>query len=131
MNKNLAIKIVLSIVIAVTLFHILILAKIIPYTIAWGGRLTNDSDMYVFESISIAINLLLLFVLLMKGAFIKPLLSQKVLNVILYVFLILFILNTIGNIFSKTNFEKLFALVTLGLAVLLWLIVKKDKTIDP
>jgi hypothetical protein len=36
------------------LFHLSIIAKIIPYNITWGGRLTNDTEMYVFETISIS-----------------------------------------------------------------------------
>jgi hypothetical protein len=40
---------------------------------------------------------------------------------------VLFALNTIGNIFAKTNFEKGFTVVTLATTVLLWIILKKPK----
>jgi hypothetical protein len=43
-------------------FHSLILLKVIPYAIAWGGRLQNDSEMFVFEGVSIALNALFLFI---------------------------------------------------------------------
>ena len=56
MNINTSIKIFLGLLFSVILFHICIIIKIIPYNIAWGGRLTNDNEMYVFESISILIN---------------------------------------------------------------------------
>ena len=127
MKASLSIKIILGISIAVTLFHLCILFKIIPYDIAWGGRLTNDSEMYVFESISLVVNFIFAFVLLIKGKFIKQWLPAKAVNLILWVFLVLFALNTVGNIFAETNFEKGFTFVTLALVVLLWVILKKNK----
>jgi hypothetical protein len=111
----------------VSLFHFFILAKIIPYSIAWGGRLTNDEEMYVFESISIVVNVFLVFLLSMKGNFLKFILPQRIVTFLLWCFFVLFILNTIGNFFAKTNFEKFFALVTAGFAFLLWKIQRADK----
>ncbi len=127
MTASRSIKIILGISIAVTLFHLCILFKIIPYDIAWGGRLTNDSEMYVFESISLLVNFIFIVVLLIRGKFIKQLLPAKAVHVILWVFLVLFALNTVGNIFAETNFEKGFTFVTLALVVLLWVILKKNK----
>ena len=106
---NNSIKIFLGLLTAVILFHICIIAKIIPYDITWGGRLKNDTEMYVFETISIFINVFLTWILLMEGNFIEFKFSSKTIHIILWVFFGLFVLNTIGNIFAKTNFEKLFA----------------------
>ena len=102
--------------------------KIIPYNIAWGGRLTNDNEMYVFESISILINAFLSWLLLMKGEFVKFKFTRNTVNIILWIFFGLFILNTVGNIFAKTNFEKLFAILTGLSAILIWNIIKHKKT---
>jgi hypothetical protein len=125
--SRIAIKIMLSIVIAVTIFHLSILLKIIPYEITWGGRLKNDSEMYVFETVSILINFILGLTLLVKGNYIKQVISLKIANIILWIFLILFGLNTIGNIFAKSNFEKLFAILTLSSSILIWIILKAKK----
>ena len=122
-----AIKVMLILVGMVTLFHLSILFKIIPYDITWGGRLQNDTEMYVFESISIAINLVLAVVLLIKGTYVKAILSPKVVNGILWVFFALFALNTVGNFVAETNFEKSFSLLTLGSAVLIWIILRAKK----
>lgn len=120
----------LGLIAAITVFHLCILIKIIPYEITWGGRLKSDAEMYVFESISIVVNLFLGLVLLIKGGFVRQLISSKVVNVILWAFFILFLLNTIGNVFAKTNFEKFFAVVTLAFSLLIWNILRKesDKT---
>jgi hypothetical protein len=124
MSYKTSINIFLWLLIAIVLFHISIIAKLIPYDIAWGGRLQSDSEMYVFETISILINLFLVFILLMKGNYIKFQFKEKTINAILWGFLVLFILNTIGNIFAKTNLEKLFAIMTSFFAILIWFILK-------
>jgi hypothetical protein len=123
-----AIKAFLGLLLAVILFHICIILKIIPYDITWGGRLTNDAEMYVFEIISILINVFLSWVLLMKGNLVKFKLSNKVVNGILWIFFAIFILNTIGNLFAKTFFEKFFAILTGLSAILIWNILKEKKT---
>ena len=123
-----SIKIYLGLLLAVILFHLCIITKIIPYDITWGGRLTNDTEMYVFEAISILINVFLSWVLLMKGSLVKHKFSNKVVNIILWIFFAIFVLNTIGNIFAKTTFEKLFAILTGFSAILIWNIVMKKNT---
>ena len=101
-----------------------VIAKIVPYDIAWGGRLQNDSQMYVFESISILIVLFLGLVLLMKGEYVKIRFRNKTVNIILWGFLALFLLNTIGNIFARTDFEKSFAVLTFLFSILIWMILR-------
>jgi len=124
---NNTIKIFLGLLTAVILFHICIILKIIRYDIVWGGQLKNDIEMYVFETISILINIFLSIVLLMKGDFIRFRFSDKVINVILWFFFVLFILNTIGNLFAQTFFEKFFAILTGFSAILIWNIIMKKK----
>ena len=124
LTKN-AINIILVIVMAVFVFHIGILLKYIPYNIAWGGRLKNDNEMYMFESLSIIINLVLMLVLLMKANKMKRLLSERIINIILWLFFGLFTLNTIGNLMAETNFEKSFAVLTAVLATLILLVLRK------
>jgi hypothetical protein len=122
--KNRALKIMIGLLMFIILFHFCIIIKIIPYKIAWGGRLENTKHMYIFETLSILINLFLFFILLMKGRYIESRFREKTLNIILGIFLILFVLNTVGNLFAQTAFEKLFALLTLKFAVLLWSVLR-------
>ncbi|WP_222165665.1 hypothetical protein [Edaphocola aurantiacus] len=126
MTNKLAIKILLGLVSAVILFHLCIIVKIIPYEITWGGRLQNDTEMYVSEAVSILINLFLGFLLLIKGAFIRPYLKRGI-NAILWVFFALFLLNTIGNLFAKTTFEQSFAVLTLIFAALIGFILRNKR----
>ena len=127
LRQKVAVRTMLGLLAGIVLFHVCILVKIIPYEVTWGGRLQNDSEMVLFETISIAVNLFLISILLIKGRYLKEWIPIKIVNMILWVFLVLFGLNTIGNVLAKTNFEKFFALVTLAFSILIWIILKKGK----
>ena len=127
MKPKTAVKIMLYLLVAVILFHFSILLKLVPFEITWGGRLKNESEMYVFETISIAINLFLGLLLLIKGGFMKKIIPLKIVTVILWFFLFLFGLNTVGNLMAETNFEKFFSLLTLAFSLLIWVILTKGK----
>ena len=127
MNSKIAIKTMLYLLVAVILFHLCIMLKIVPYEITWGGRLKNDFQMYIFETISVIINLFLFLILLIKGKYLREFISMKIENITLWIFFILFGLNTIGNILAKTNFEKFFTLLTLASSILIWIILSKEK----
>jgi len=127
MSPKIAIKIMLWLLIAVMLFHLSIIIKLIPYDITWGGRLKNDAEMYVFETISMVINLFLFLILLVKGKYLKEFIPLRVVDIVLWIFVVLFGLNTIGNILAKTTFEKFFAVLTLLSSILIWIILSKSK----
>ena len=93
MKKEVALKLMLGILFLVIVFHTLILTQIIPYTIVWAGKLKTTNEMFVFEIISIFINLFIVLILLLKGGLIKNNFSNKLLNGILWVFIILFFQN--------------------------------------
>lgn len=118
------IHVLIGICILILAFHLLILFKVIPYEITWGGKLKNDEEMYVFELISITINAFLLYVLFQKGNYVKIVFGEKTISVILWIFFALFAINTAANLFAATAIEKSFSLLTLLMAVLIWLINK-------
>ena len=128
LNKSISIKILVGISLFVLGYHLLIIFRIIPYDITWGGRLKTDEEMYVFECISITVNLFFIYVLLQKGNFIKAIFSEKILSAILWFFFAIFAINTVGNIVAKTTLEQFFTIVTLINAVLLWRINKSTES---
>lgn len=127
MNKNQILNITLIIVSALLVFHVGIFFKIIPYEIVWGGRLQNNNEMYLFESISILLNVILGLLLLVKGKKIPVTISHKFINAGLWFFVGLFALNTVGNLLAETTFEKFFSIITILLCYNLWMIIK-DKS---
>jgi hypothetical protein len=89
--------------------------------------LKSDQEIYVFESMSIAINLLFMLVLAIRGNYIKAIIPPKGVHIVLWIFFGLFCLNTVGNLFAKTNFERYFTILTLVTVWLLWVILRKRK----
>lgn len=88
------------------LFHLLILFKVISYKIVWGGRLKSDREMYRFEAVSITVNLALLTVMYL-WTIDQPWLSETFFTICFWSMFGLFLLNTLGNLFSKSMLERL------------------------
>jgi hypothetical protein len=126
-NRSTPIILLLAVTILSLIFHLLIMIGVIPYALTWGGRLESTKEMLVFETISIVINLFFLHTLLQKGSYIRTTYNKKIIRIILWVFFILFILNTAGNIQAITTFEKCLTVVTGLNAVLLLMILLRDK----
>lgn len=91
----------------VVVFHLLVLSGIVPYNIVWGGRLESAMQMYAFELVSLTINLVIIAIVGMKGGYIKPYLPDKLVTFLLWVFVILFALNTVGNLFAESKLEMI------------------------
>jgi hypothetical protein len=113
---------------SVIVFHFLVVFQLIPYSIVWGGKLKSVSQMYLFEANSIIMGFLFLITILLKAKFLKWKISGKIVNIVLWFMFGLFILNTIGNLFSENNIEKaIMTPQTLIIAFLLLIILlKKD-----
>lgn len=126
---KLAVNAMLILLALVIIFHLLILIQVIPYNIVWAGRLQNVSEMVVFELVSLLINTMLIAVISIKAGYVKSRISPTVINVLLWFMVIVFSLNTIGNLFSKTSFETLaFTPLTFISALLCYRIVREPNT---
>ncbi|MGI8892194.1 MAG: hypothetical protein ACR2GN_01915 [Bacteroidia bacterium] len=102
----------------IVFFHLFVLTGVIPFEMVWGGRLNNREEMIQFEIISIVINIIMLLVVLARAGIIGAGIKQGIIRVALWLMFILFLLNTVGNIFSDNELEKLiFTPVTIILAV--------------
>lgn len=101
---------------AILVYHALILTQVVPYEKVWGGQLTSLKQMYRFETISVAINLLILVVAAIR--FVNDSNNNKCLSILCCIFSGLYALNTLGNLFAQTNFERIvFTPVTLLLSI--------------
>lgn len=111
-----AMMVLLSLVLG---FHLLVLARVIPYTIVWAGKLESVAQMQVFEAVSIGINAFTLFIVGTKGGYGWAGTPRWLVDGALWVFTILFALNTVGNLFAQTSFETIvFTPLTLVSALL-------------
>lgn len=56
---------------AVSLFHILVLIGIIPFSLVWAGKINSVTEMRTFEAVLIIINSFLIFIPLLRSNYIK------------------------------------------------------------
>jgi len=118
-SEKMAINALILLLSLVIVFHILVISGIIPFEIVWGGRLTDSSELPVYESISIGLNLLMLFMVLSKAGYSRISMKENTYRIFFGLMCLLFLVNTIGNIFSKNDLERmLFTPFTLILTIL-------------
>ena len=125
-SKRIALKLMIGLLSIILIFHLCVLFEIISYKIVWAGRLNSKEEMYVFEAVSILINFFLIIVLCIKFQNIKKSETNRIINIIIWLFVFLFALNTLGNIFAENLIEQILGtLLTFISATLCWIIVKK------
>lgn len=97
MKKETAQRIAQNTIFAFLLFalvyHGLVLMQVVHMDMAWGGRLKTLEELYVFESISITLNVLFLY-----GVWKQKRLFYALLAVV-------FALNTVGNLVAVNFWE--------------------------
>ena len=108
---------------ALNLFHLSIISGILffdyaPVEYLWGGQMKTSEELLQFEWVSLGIILICLNTVLIRYGWIKLPGMMKITRMVLWVLVVLFSLNTLGNILAVTVFEKFFAPVTLVLAFL-------------
>jgi hypothetical protein len=84
-----------------------VIIGVIPFEIVWGGRLADKSQMFAFEIASVIINLFMLAVIAIRASLIKINIGKRFINIVLWLMSALFLLNTIGNLLSNNELEKL------------------------
>ncbi len=126
MNKKTALISMFSILGIVLTFHLLIFTELIPYDKVWAGRLNSVEEMKSFEVFSILLNIFMLSVLLIKYKLLKKKKTNKIVDVFIWIFTVIFTLNTLGNLFAKNKIELVLgSLLTLTSAILCFIIAKK------
>ncbi len=117
-SKRIAANGLLIILTLIILFHILVLVRIIPFHIVWGGRLKDVSQMVVFETLSIGINILMLAVVGVHGGLVKTNIHPRFIKIALWIMGSLFLINTLGNLVAISPLERLvFTPLTLLLSI--------------
>ena len=112
---------ILMITSASLMFHFLILFGVVPFENTWGGKLENREQMFVFESISIIVTLLVMIAVGIRAGYLNWKVKPIFLKVFFLILMVVFALNTLGNLFANNAFEKFFATpLTLILAVFCW-----------
>ncbi len=99
----------------IVLFHLLVLFKVISPDMVWGGKLNSYDELFLFEVISLALNISFIFLVRHRAR--RP--ESKPGRIGMWLMFALFALNTLGNLFAESLSEKLIATpLTLILALL-------------
>ena len=92
------------------IFHILVLLKVIPADIVWGGRIQGvPSNLVTMETVALLVTLLFMLIIAAKIGYIQ---AGKLLGAVTIGVWLIFaylILNTVGNLASGVSFESLIA----------------------
>ena len=112
----------------VLIFHFLIYFEQIPYDKVWAGKLKSFEEMRAFETFSIVLNIFMLSILSIKYKLLEKNKTNRVIDLFIWIFAILFAINTLGNLFAQNILELIFGtLLTLISSILCIVIVKKKK----
>ncbi len=106
-SERIAANSLLGILSLVTVFHLFVLMGIIPFEIVWGGRLESTDQMIVFESVSLLVNIIMILVVMLHKGHFKVRADQRITTVVLWFMTILFLINTVGNLLSTNQTEKI------------------------
>ena len=116
----------------IVIFHLLVIFRVIPFEIVWGGRLKDSSQMLLLETVSVTINLIMLVTVAIYSGFLKVKINRAVLKTILWIMVAFFFLNTVGNLFSNNEIEKIvFTPLTLLLSIFSFLLAISNEHKTP
>ena len=128
MNKKVALLIIFSILGIVLICHFLIFTEQIPYDKVWSGKLTTVEEMKSIEIFSILLNSFMLIIFFVKYKQLKKEKETKIINILIWIFAIFFMFNTLGNLCAKSTTEFILGTIfSLTLAILCFFIVKRKK----
>jgi hypothetical protein len=106
-------------------FHLVVVSGILllekfPIQYLWGGRMKTKEQLLVFEIISLLVLALCMFFTLVRSKYISLPGLMNIAKAAMWVLFVLFFVNTLGNIFAKTAFEKYLTIVTAILSIFLF-----------
>jgi len=108
------------------IYHILILAGLLPSQYVWLGRIQTPEELLLHEGVSLGVIALALAALTLERFRIYTPVSR----LLLYLFALLFAANTVANLFAPTWTERiLFTAVTSILTLLTYRLIQLNKEI--
>jgi hypothetical protein len=99
-------------------FHILVLLRVLPADIVWGGAIQNSTtSLFPLEMISLLVTLLFAVVIAAKAGYIKASRFQAAVNIGVWIVFAILLLSMVANFASGVAFENLiFAPIAVVLA---------------
>jgi len=100
------------------LFHVLVLLKVIPADIVWGGQIKGvPANLITLEAVALLVTVVFILVVAAKTGYLQVGRLSGIINIGVWLIFVYLLLNTLGNLASGISFEKLvFAPITILLA---------------
>lgn len=92
----------------ISMLHFLILLRIVPYDLVWGGKIQDPSSVFLFEMISLFMSIAFILIIATKIGYIKTNKFNKTVHVGIWFITAYFLLNSIANFASEVYVEKMF-----------------------
>jgi hypothetical protein len=89
------------------IYNTLVLLQVVDYKYAWGGQLQNTEQMYAFGALSLILQIVFMTIVLIKHKSQSSSIYFKITRVFVLGISAIFLLNTFGNIFAVSLFEKI------------------------
>lgn len=105
-NPNLAGNTLLITLGLLIVFHVLVIAGIIPHSIVWAGKINSRAQLLRMESISLVVLALAILLVTLRMEYLAFIDSPAVINGGMWVLFAFFLLNTLGNLTAKSPIEK-------------------------
>jgi hypothetical protein len=100
------------------IFHLLVLVRIIPTGMVWGGEIEDKSAFIRMEILALVITLIFTIVIAIPSGYIRTRKLQKLAGIGVWVVFAYFLLNILGNLMSENATEKaIFTPVSILLAI--------------
>lgn len=91
-------------------FHILVLFRVLPADIVWGGRIQGVPENFVtLEASALLVTLFFILIITAKLGYIQAGRLSGVVNIGVWLIFVFLLLNTLGNLASGVSFENLIA----------------------
>ncbi len=120
-SVKLAGNIVIVLMVLMIILHMLIMLRIVPYDIVWGGQIKNDASLMKLEVFALVTLFIFLAIILVKVDYLKFTKFKKITNIAVWIMFVYFLLNTVLNLASGVTLEKLiFTPITIILFVLIF-----------
>jgi hypothetical protein len=111
--------ILITLLLLLLAMHVLILLRVLPYNIVWGGRIEDPASIVPYETGAMVVMLIFLAVAAIRIGYIRAGSMRKAAGVGMWIVFAYFVLNTVGNFASAVSLENLiFGPLSIVLALL-------------
>jgi len=107
-SAKLAANILLGIYGLLAISHLLVVARVVPSDIVWGGQIgKSKANLVTLEMVALVVNAFFVVIVAAKVDYIKVGNFKKFVNILLWIIFIYSLLNIAGNLASSSPTEKM------------------------